>query len=117
VEAGDPPRGASRPQATETHPQLGRARRSRQPARPGGVRPDYESIAAGRSTLGDFDPFGDFDLLLGAAKLGLKIIDLPVRYGARRYGSTNISRFQNGWQLLRMTVLAFWKLRVAPVRV
>jgi glycosyltransferase involved in cell wall biosynthesis len=80
-------------------------------------RSDYERIVAGRAYFGDFDPFGDFDLLLGSARLGLKITDLPVRYGARRYGTTNISRFQHGWLLLRMTVFAFWKLKVEPVRV
>jgi SAM-dependent methyltransferase len=81
------------------------------------LRRNYEAIAAGRSYFGDFDPFGDFDLLLGAARLGLKITDLPVRYGARRYGTTNISRFQHGWLLVRMTAIAFWKLKVKPVRV
>jgi ubiquinone/menaquinone biosynthesis C-methylase UbiE len=76
-------------------------------------RADYEKIAAGRSYFGDFDPFGDFDLLLGAGKLGLRIVDLPVRYHARTYGSTNISRFRHGLLLLRMTAFAFWKFRVA----
>jgi ubiquinone/menaquinone biosynthesis C-methylase UbiE len=81
------------------------------------LRTDYDRIVAGRAYFGDFDPFGDFDLLLGAARLGLKITDLPVRYAARQYGATNISRFQHGWLLLRMTVFAFWKLKVEPVRV
>jgi glycosyltransferase involved in cell wall biosynthesis len=76
-------------------------------------RDDYEAIAAGRSFFGDFDPFGDFDLLFGASRLNLKIVDLPVRYGARTYGSTNISRFRHGVLLLRMTAFAFWKFRVA----
>jgi SAM-dependent methyltransferase len=79
-------------------------------------RGDYEKIAAGRSYFGDFDPFGDFDLLLGAGKLGLKIVDLPVRYHARTYGTTNISRFRHGLLLLRMTAFAFWKFRVAIFR-
>ncbi len=76
-------------------------------------RDDYERIAAGRSYFGDFDPFGDFDLLFGASRLGLKIVDLPVRYQPRVYGETNISRWRHGWLLLRMTVFAFWKFRVA----
>jgi ubiquinone/menaquinone biosynthesis C-methylase UbiE len=80
-------------------------------------RSDYERIVQGRAYFGDFDPFGDFDLLLGGARLGLRITDLPVRYSARRYGTTNISRFQHGWLLLRMAVFAFWKLKVEPVRV
>jgi SAM-dependent methyltransferase len=77
---------------------------------------DYERIAAGRSYFGDFDPFGDFDLLLGAARLNMKIVDMPVRYQPRTYGTTNISRWRHGWLLLRMTVFAFWKFRVEPFR-
>ena len=80
------------------------------------LRRDYERIAAGRSYFGDFDPFGDFDLLFGAARLGLRVVDLPVRYHPRTYGETNISRWRHGWLLLRMTAFAFWKFRVAPYR-
>ena len=76
----------------------------------------YEQIAAGRSYFGDFDPFGDFDLLLGAARLNLKIVDLPVRYQARTYGETKISRFRHGWLLVRMTVFAFRKLKLEIFR-
>ena len=47
---------------------------------------NYEALAANRSYFGDFDPFGDFDLLFGAAKLNLKIVEVPVRYRARTYG-------------------------------
>ncbi len=72
----------------------------------------YEQIAAGRSYFGDFDPFGDFDLLLGAARLSLKIVDLPVRYHARDYGDTKISRFSHGWLLVKMSVFAFRKLKI-----
>jgi ubiquinone/menaquinone biosynthesis C-methylase UbiE len=67
---------------------------------------DYEKIAANRSYFGDFDPFGDYDLIFGAAKLNLKIIDLPIRYRERTYGSTNISRWKHGLLLLRMVLLA-----------
>ena len=81
------------------------------------LRRDYESIARARSYFGDFDPFGDFDLLLGAARLGLKISDLPVRYLARTYGETNISRFRHGSLLLRMTVIAFRQFKLRPVRI
>jgi hypothetical protein len=80
------------------------------------LRSDYERIAAGRSYFGEFDPFGDFDLLLGAAKLSLRIVDLPIRYEARRYGTTNISRFRHGVALLQMAAFAFWKFRVVPYR-
>jgi SAM-dependent methyltransferase len=76
----------------------------------------YEQIAAGRSYFGDFDPFGDFDLLLGAARLNLKIVDLPVRYQARTYGETKISRFRHGWLLFRMAFVAFRKLKVEIFR-
>jgi SAM-dependent methyltransferase len=79
------------------------------------LRRDYERIAAGRAYFGEFDPFGDFDLLFGAARLGLKIVDLPVRYHPRTYGETNISRWRHGTLLLRMTTFAFWKFRVAPL--
>jgi len=75
------------------------------------LRSDYERIAAGRAFFGDFDPFGDFDLLFGAAKTNLKIIDMPVHYQARVYGETNISRFSHGWLLLRMCLLAARKLK------
>jgi SAM-dependent methyltransferase len=79
-------------------------------------RDDYKSIEHARSFFGDFDPFGDFDLLFGAARLNLKIVDLPVRYGARSYGTTNISRFRHGLLLLRMSTFAFRKFRVSPFR-
>jgi len=75
-------------------------------------RSSYAKIAGGRSYFGEFDPFGDFDLLLGAARLNLKIVDLPVRYQPRTYGETNISRWRHGALLARMTLFAFWKFRV-----
>ena len=72
---------------------------------------DYQRIAAQRSFFGDFDPFGDFDLLFGAARLHLKIRDVPIHYKERVYGSTNISRFRHGLLLLRMTFVAARKIR------
>jgi hypothetical protein len=80
------------------------------------LRSDYWKIAGSRAYFGDFDPFGDFDLLLGAGRLGLKIVDIPIRYHARTYGATNISRFRHGLVLLRMAAFAFWKFRVVPNR-
>jgi len=74
-------------------------------------RKNYEAIAANRSYFGDFDPFGDFDLLFGADKLNLKIRDIPVRYRERTYGSTNISRFRHGILLFRMVAFAARKLK------
>ena len=74
-------------------------------------RKDYEKLVQNRSFFGEFDPFGDFDLLFGAYKLNLKIIDLPIRYRERVYGSTNISRFKHGVMLLRMCWFALWKVK------
>lgn len=74
-------------------------------------RSHYEAIARGRDYFGDFDPFGDFDLIFGAAKQNLKIVEVPVHYGARVYGETQISRFRDGWLLLRMVGFAFMKLK------
>lgn len=72
---------------------------------------DYEKVAANRSYFGDFDPFGDYDLIFGAAKLNLKIIDLPIRYRERTYGSTNISRWKHGLLLLRMVAFAARRIK------
>ena len=77
-------------------------------------RNDYEAIARHRSYFGDFDPFGDFDLLFGAAKLNLRILDLPIRYQARSYGETNIQRWRHGLLLLRMTAFAATRLKFIP---
>jgi SAM-dependent methyltransferase len=74
-------------------------------------RRDYERIAAGRSHFGDFDPFGDFDLIFGAARQSLKLIDLPVRYRERTYGETNIQRFRHGLLLLRMVAFAAGRIK------
>lgn len=74
-------------------------------------RKDYEDIAANRSYFGDFDPFGDFDLIFGAAKLNLKIVDLPIRYRERTYGTTNISRWKHGVLLLRMVSFAARRIK------
>jgi len=75
-------------------------------------RKDYERIAAGRSYFGNFDPFGDFDLIFGAAKLDLKIVEVPIRYRERVYGSTQISRFRHGWLLLRMCLFALLRIKL-----
>jgi hypothetical protein len=75
------------------------------------ARRHYESIAANRHYFGDFDPFGDFDLIFGAAKLNLKVVEIPVAYASRTYGETQISRFRHGWLLLRMVLFAFRKLK------
>ncbi len=72
---------------------------------------DYERIARNRAHFGDFDPFGDFDLLFGAARLNLKIMEVPIRYRARRYGETNIQRWRHGWLLLKMVVVAARRIK------
>ena len=72
---------------------------------------DYEIIKANRSYFGDFDPFGDFDLLFGAAKLNMKMVEINVRYKDRQYGTTQISRFKHGLLLIRMTIFASRKLK------
>lgn len=74
-------------------------------------RKNYEQITANRNYFGDFDPFGDFDLIFGAAKQNMKIQDLPIRYRARTYGDTNIDRWRHGVILLRMTVFAARRLK------
>ena len=74
-------------------------------------RKDYENLAKNRKFFGDFDPFGDFDLLFGSYKLNLKIIDLPIRYRDRTYGDTNISRWKHGVVLLRMVAFALNKIK------
>ena len=73
-------------------------------------RSDYDRIAANRDYFGDFDPFGDFDLLFGAARLNLKIMDVPIHYKQRVYGTTNISRFRHGLMLIRMCFFAARKI-------
>ncbi|MEO6882444.1 MAG: bifunctional class I SAM-dependent methyltransferase/glycosyltransferase family 2 protein [Bacteroidia bacterium] len=72
---------------------------------------DYERLVANRKYFGDFDPFGDFDLIFGAHKLNLKIVEIPIRYKERTYGTTNISRFKHGFILLRMCAFAARKIK------
>jgi glycosyltransferase involved in cell wall biosynthesis len=74
-------------------------------------RADYDLIAANRSYFGEFDPFGDFDLLFGAARLSKKILDIPIRYRERSYGKTNIERWRHGWLLLRMVFFAARRIK------
>jgi ubiquinone/menaquinone biosynthesis C-methylase UbiE len=71
----------------------------------------YQKIATQRHYFGEFDPFGDFDLILGAARCSLKIVEIPIHYGSRTYGETQISRFRDGLMLLRMVLFAFRKLK------
>jgi SAM-dependent methyltransferase len=74
-------------------------------------RSDYTRLLAGRSYFGDFDPFGDFDLIFGATKLNLRCVEVPIRYSARTYGQTQISRFRHGLLLIRMVIFAFFRIK------
>jgi len=74
-------------------------------------RRDYQKIADNRQYFGDFDPFGDYDLIFGATKLNLKIVDMPIRYHERTYGTTNIQRWKHGWLLLKMVFFAARRLK------
>ena len=74
-------------------------------------RKSWEAIQDGREYFGDFDPFGDFDMIFGASKLNLAFKEIPVRYQARTYGETNISRFSHGWLLLKMVFFALRKVK------
>jgi hypothetical protein len=76
-------------------------------------RRDYQRFISWRKEFGDFDPFGDFELIFPAAVLCLDIVDVPVRYRARTYGSTNIHRFRHGFILLKMTLTGLFRIRTS----
>jgi hypothetical protein len=75
------------------------------------TRENYEKLAKNRSYFGDFDPFGDFDLIFGAARMGLKIVEVPISYKERTYGETNISRWKHGAILLAMLLFAARRIK------
>jgi hypothetical protein len=77
---------------------------------------DYKRIISWRKRFGDFDPFGDFEMLFAASELALGVIDLPVRYQARTYGDTNINRFRNGFELIRMTTIGFHRILLGKIK-
>jgi glycosyltransferase involved in cell wall biosynthesis len=76
------------------------------------ARHDYRRMVEWRKDFGDFYPFGDFELLFPASVLALGIVDVPIRYRARVYGTTNISRFHHGLMLLRMTLLGLFRIKL-----
>jgi glycosyltransferase involved in cell wall biosynthesis/SAM-dependent methyltransferase len=76
------------------------------------LKDDYEALKRGRTYFGNFDPFGDFDLLFGAARLGLAIVEAPVRYHERATGRSKVRVLRHGILLLRMTLIGFWKLKL-----
>lgn len=71
---------------------------------------DYKRFVSWRERFGDFDPFGDFEMLFASSELALGVIDLPVCYHARTYGETNISRFYNGLELIKMIIIGFFRI-------
>jgi len=75
------------------------------------LKSDYLKIVKNRNYFGDFDPFGDFDLIFGASKLNLKFIEIPIHYKNRKYGTTNINRFRDGFLLLKMCIFAMKKIK------
>jgi hypothetical protein len=77
---------------------------------------DYLRMVAWRKDFGDFDPFGDFELIFPAAVLGLGIVDIPIRYRDRTYGSTSISRFRHGLMLLKMTLIGLYRIKLGIAR-
>jgi glycosyltransferase involved in cell wall biosynthesis/SAM-dependent methyltransferase len=77
------------------------------------LKSDYEKIKAGRKHFGEFDPFGDFDLLFGAARLRLPIVEVPVRYKRRLAGVSKVRVSQHGWLLVGMSMIAFRRLKLA----
>ncbi len=79
-------------------------------------RADYARMTRWRDDFGDFDPFGDFEMLFPGAELGMGVVDIPIRYRARQYGSTQISRFRHGVVLLRMTAVGFWRIKLGVGR-
>jgi glycosyltransferase involved in cell wall biosynthesis/ubiquinone/menaquinone biosynthesis C-methylase UbiE len=73
---------------------------------------DYERIKEGRAHFGEFDPFGDFDLLFGAARCGLKIVEVPVRYRKRTAGVSKVRVSQHGWLLMWMSLIGLRRLKL-----
>jgi hypothetical protein len=78
-------------------------------------RDDYARMVAWRREFGDFDPFGDFELLFPAATLGIGLVDVPIRYRARTYGTTQIHRFRHGLLLLKMTLVGFFRVKLGRI--
>ncbi len=78
-------------------------------------RDDYERMVDWRRDFGDFDPFGDFEMLFASAVLGLGVVDVPIRYRARQYGSTQIRRFHHGLMLLKMTLIGFFRVKLGRI--
>ena len=75
-------------------------------------RRDWPAILGLAKLWGTNDRWGDYDLLFGAAKLHLRIVDLPVHYQERVSSVTKMTRrFHNGFIMLRMCGAAFIKFK------
>jgi len=76
-------------------------------------RTDWERIRPLIGTWGTLDRWGDYELLFGAAKLNLRILDQPVHYQERTFGATKMTKvFKNGLIMLRMCLHGFRRLKV-----
>ena len=75
------------------------------------TKENYLRIKNKNKDLGDFDPFGDFFIIFGSSRLSLKMCEIPIRYKARVYGSTQISRFSHGFMLIKMVIFAFFRIK------
>lgn len=75
-------------------------------------RSDFEQLKKTKFFKEMDDPFGDFKLLIGASLIGLSIVEVPVVYHRREYGATKISRFRDGWKLLKMMITVILKFKL-----
>jgi len=73
---------------------------------------NYARIQSKVNEFNALDPFGDFDLILGAARLNLRIMEVPIRYESRKYGTTQISRFSDSVPLFRIVWRAYVSLKL-----
>jgi len=73
----------------------------------------YDDLIWWQKKLKYSDPFGDFDLIFTAAFTGRKIIEYPIHYRSRTYGSTQISRFKDGFKLIKYLIYSFFVFRTS----
>ena len=71
------------------------------------LKRDYDLLYKRWGFLGFTDPFGDFELLYGAARTGLKIGEIPIRYYPRTYGETKTKLLIHGFYLLKMAAKGY----------
>tara|TARA_B110000977_G_scaffold125183_1_gene160299 strand:+ start:1495 stop:2904 length:1410 start_codon:yes stop_codon:yes gene_type:complete len=74
---------------------------------------DWEQIKKYNNTWGAKDLWGDFDLLLGAYKNNLKIVENPISYTDRKEDETKMTGIiKNSIRMLIITFVAYYKLRI-----